>query len=69
MNTQNIDVNINEYSLNLKQESEVLLSCQNEKNIDSCFVCEKTFECEKRKKYVKSVYDSMSQGQGGGFEF
>ncbi|MDR1285070.1 MAG: hypothetical protein LBJ88_02590 [Campylobacteraceae bacterium] len=69
MSTQNIEAKTNEYELNLKQESEILLLCQNEKNIDSCFVCENIYECEKRKRYVKSVYESMSQGQGGGFEF
>ncbi|MDR2099480.1 MAG: hypothetical protein LBP40_01465 [Campylobacteraceae bacterium] len=69
MNTQNIEANISRYELNLKHESEILLACQKERNIESCFACEKTFECEKRKKYVKSVYESMSQGEGGGFEF
>ncbi|MDR3177827.1 MAG: hypothetical protein LBT96_02465 [Campylobacteraceae bacterium] len=69
MNTQNTEANPNRYELSLKQDSEILLACQKERNIDSCFVCEKTFECETRKKYVKSVYESMSQGEGGGFEF
>jgi hypothetical protein len=59
----------NEYKLNLKKESENLLMCQKERNLESCFTCEKIFECEKRTKYVKSVYESMSQGQSGGFEF
>jgi hypothetical protein len=66
---QNINEQADEYKSDLKQESEILLACQREKNIDSCFICDKTFECEKRKKYVESVYESMSQGQGGGFEF
>ncbi|MDR1613944.1 MAG: hypothetical protein LBS26_00025 [Campylobacteraceae bacterium] len=69
MSTQNIDIETDEYKLTLKKESEILLMCQKEKNIESCFTCEKIFECEKRKKYVKSVYESMSHGQGGGFEF
>ena len=30
--------------------------------------CSNYIECDKRKFYVKSVYDSMSNGQGG-FEF
>jgi hypothetical protein len=69
MNTQNIETNLNKYELNLEQNSEILLECQKKRDIDSCFVCEKTFECEIRRKYVKSVYESMSQGEGGGFEF
>ncbi|MDR2342414.1 MAG: hypothetical protein LBD84_05185 [Campylobacteraceae bacterium] len=69
MNTQNIETNVNKYELNLEQNSEILLECQKERDIDSCFVCEKTFGCEIRRKYVKSVYESMSQGEGGGFEF
>jgi hypothetical protein len=69
MSTQNIDDKVDIYKINLKQESEVLLACQKEKNLESCFMCEKVLECEKRKKYVKSVYESMSHGQSGGFEF
>ncbi|MDR2081823.1 MAG: hypothetical protein LBP54_08075 [Campylobacteraceae bacterium] len=69
MNTQNIETNANRYELNLQHESEILLACQEKREIKSCFACEKTFECETRKKYVKSVYESMSQGEGGGFEF
>jgi len=31
--------------------------------------CEKLLECEVRDDYIKAVYDSMSKGAGGGFEF
>ncbi|MDR2789458.1 MAG: hypothetical protein LBB59_00545 [Campylobacteraceae bacterium] len=69
MNTQNTETAANKYELNLQQRSEILLACQKERGVESCFACEKIFECETRKKYVKSVYESMSQGEGGGFEF
>jgi len=32
-------------------------------------LCDKLFECALRDEYVKAVYESMSKGQGGGFEF
>ena len=47
----------------------LLQACQQEKNIFTCSDCEKMFECETRKTYVKAVYESMAKGHGGGFEF
>jgi len=58
-----------EYQLALDSKKNKLQQCQKDKNIDSCMQCEKTFECETRKDYVKSVYESMSHGETGGFEF
>lgn len=46
-----------------------LKACQNSIGLDACMPCNKLFECELRKTYVKAVYDSMSKGQSGGFEF
>ncbi|WP_373002133.1 hypothetical protein [Sulfurimonas sp.] len=43
--------------------------CQKEKNLASCSVCEHYIACELRADYVKSVYNSMSKGETGGFEF
>jgi hypothetical protein len=57
------------YKIKLEQESQVLLECQKKHNLNSCFVCENLIGCESRKSYVRAVYDSMSQGQSGGFEF
>lgn len=57
------------YEQELKAKKALLQECQNAKNVDSCMKCEKTFECEIRKTYVKAVYESMAKGQGGGFEF
>jgi uncharacterized protein YgiM (DUF1202 family) len=43
--------------------------CQKEKGFNSCSDCELFFTCELRSDYVKSVYNSMSKGETGGFEF
>jgi len=58
-----------EYQQVLDGKKETLQKCQDEKHIDSCMKCEKTFECEIREDYVKAVYESMSHGETGGFEF
>ncbi|MEA3373538.1 MAG: hypothetical protein U9Q62_07600 [Campylobacterota bacterium] len=44
-------------------------SCQKEKNVTSCSECDEFIGCSVRKEYVQSVYDSMSKGETGGFEF
>ena len=46
-----------------------LQACQREKGHKSCSVCEAYFGCELRNEYVKAVYNSMSKGDTGGFEF
>ena len=52
--------------LNAKRELE---SCQDEKELTSCSLCEAYLQCETRRAYVKAVYDSMNKGETGGFEF
>jgi hypothetical protein len=46
-----------------------LQNCQKEKNHTSCSLCSLYLECELRDEYVKAVYNSMSKGDTGGFEF
>jgi len=46
-----------------------LQDCQKEKGHKSCSLCEFYFECQLRNEYVKAVYNSMSKGDTGGFEF
>lgn len=53
----------------LEEQLKVLQQCQNEKSLQGCEACELFFECETRKSYVVSVYESMSKGSSGGFEF
>jgi len=58
-----------EYQLNLENKKMALLKCQENIKLDSCMKCEKTFTCKTREDYVKAVYESMSHGGTGGFEF
>ncbi len=46
-----------------------LQKCQKDKNLNSCSECENYLDCELRDDYIKSVYNSMSKGDTGGFEF
>ena len=46
-----------------------LQTCQQEKAHQSCSLCEFYFGCELRNEYIKAVYNSMSKGDTGGFEF
>ena len=64
-NTQEFD----KWELALLKEKEKLQECQNSMGFNSCSPCEKLFDCEIRKTYVKAVYESMNKGSGGGFEF
>ena len=60
---------LDEWQIGLKQKRIDLELCQKEKEVTSCLKCEKLLACELRDSYIKSVYDSMSKGKGGGFEF
>lgn len=53
----------------LSERKSELESCQAEHRLKSCMSCEKLLDCEVRDAYIKAVYDSMSKGAGGGFEF
>jgi hypothetical protein len=46
-----------------------LQRCQEQKQLESCSKCESYIGCELRNKYIRAVYDSMSKGETGGFEF
>lgn len=48
---------------------EILQECQVQHKVKSCSDCEQFLDCELRTSYIKSVYDSMSKGDTGGFEF
>jgi len=53
----------------LKQQIQILKNCQKKEQVDSCLKCKKLLEFEVRINYVRSVYESMSKGEVGGFEF
>ncbi len=48
---------------------QAMQNCQKEKAVKSCSLCEFYIGCETRRAYVQAVYDSMSKGETGGFEF
>jgi hypothetical protein len=57
------------FELHLDEMIVKLQSCQKNRELKSCSSCELYLKCELRADYVKSVYNSMSKGDTGGFEF
>jgi len=57
------------YTLRLQEVKEELESCQQQHQLESCFNCSELLQCELRRNYTKAVYESMSKGETGGFEF
>ncbi len=68
-NQENNELEKDKWQLALDKPLDTLKKCQNDKNIDSCFKCDKILDCEVRDTYIKAVYESMNKGSGGGFEF
>jgi hypothetical protein len=60
---------LDEWQIALANKKVELEACQTEQNVSSCMKCDKLLDCTLRDAYIKSVYDSMSKGAGGGFEF
>ncbi len=60
---------MDKWEIALEDKSIELKKCQEEKHLKSCLGCDKVNDCELRDNYVKAVYESMSKGEGGGFEF
>lgn len=57
------------FELHLQEMLVKLQECQVQKSMKSCSDCEHFLGCELRNDYIKSVYNSMSKGDTGGFEF
>ena len=57
------------FELHLDEMIVKIQACQKEKNLATCSICEHYLSCELRTDYVKAVYNSMSKGDTGGFEF
>jgi len=64
-NSQSLD----KFEIYLDEMILKLQSCQKERAFESCSLCEEYLECKLRDEYIKSVYNSMSKGETGGFEF
>lgn len=59
----------NKYLLSLEEATTRLKECQTSKNTNSCFKCLVCLDCSLRIDYVNKVYESMSQGRDGEFNF
>ncbi len=57
------------FELHLDEMIVKIQTCQEEKTLATCSICEHYLSCELRTDYVKAVYNSMSKGDTGGFEF
>lgn len=57
------------FELYLDEMIQKLQACQVQKSVESCSACELFLTCELRDEYIKAVYNSMSKGETGGFEF
>ena len=53
----------------LDEAMKKMQECQLKYTLKSCSDCEHFIGCDIRKAYVQAVYDSMSKGETGGFEF
>ncbi|MCI6987981.1 MAG: hypothetical protein MR902_00180 [Campylobacter sp.] len=60
---------LDKFELDMVEKTKYLQECQASKNLKSCFECDKLLNCQIRTDYVDSVYNSMSKGQGGDFNF
>ena len=57
------------FEAKVDEATRILQSCQNDRGFESCYVCSECIGCEIRTKYVRTVYESMSKGETGGFDF
>mgnify|MGYP000111267575 CR=1 FL=1 len=60
---------LDEWEEKLEVKLAELKVCQNTKQYDTCTKCSLFFDCDVRRSYIKAVYESMSKGSTGGFEF
>jgi hypothetical protein len=60
---------LDEFEKRREEKREIVQICQQERGLTSCFVCDKTFQCDNRTQYVNAAYMSMSKGESGGFAF
>jgi len=69
MRTESPEKSFDRWEEAREEARERLQACQKQTGVTSCLKCEKVIGCELRNEYVKKVYESMSKGEGGGFEF
>ena len=59
----------NPYEAKLEEAKTALQECQVSKSLESCLNCPSLIGCPIRTAYVRTVYESMSKGETGGFDF
>ena len=57
------------FELYLDEMIQKVRNCQKDRTLESCSLCEKYLSCELRGEYISAVYNSMSKGETGDFEF
>ncbi len=57
------------YEAKLEEAKKALQECQISKGLESCLSCPSLIGCLIRTAYVRTVYESMSKGETGGFDF
>lgn len=57
------------FEVRLDEAANTLQECQQRHSVQSCYGCAECIGCEIRTKYVRSVFESMSKGETGGFDF
>lgn len=57
------------YEAKLEEAKRSLTECQTSKELESCMQCPSLIGCPTRTHYVRTVYESMSKGEIGGFDF
>ncbi len=57
------------YEGRLDDAKQSLVECQISKALESCLNCSELIGCPIRTQYVRAVYESMSKGEIGGFDF
>ena len=69
MQEQNSEKILDEWELELKKQKKLLQAHMKKLGITSEMDCPDFPNCKVQEKYVEAVYNSMSKGAGGGFEF
>jgi len=60
---------LDEWEIKLQQQKKLLEAHMKELGITTEMDCPDFPNCKVQEAYIKAVYESMSKGAGGGFEF
>lgn len=63
------DSMLDRFAKTLEDKITLLQECQANKQVQTCSNCESFIGCEVRASYVKAVYENLTKGQQGGFDF